>query len=260
MAQVRVTGRRVVRSEWIKLRTLRSSWLAIGMAVAGMVGIGLLVCWSTNARWDHMDPIERLTFDPVFRSLVGIEIAQLVIGVLGVLVITGEYGTGMIRSSLAAVPARLPVLWGKLLVYGAVVLVWAMVASFASFYGGQALLGVHGTTIDGPGVLRAVIGAGLYLAVVALFAVGLGFVVRNTAGGIAVLFALLLVLPGIVHALPSSWQHHVLPYLPSQAGGSVFSLRRDADTLSPWTGFGVFVAWAAAAVAAGAAMLVRRDA
>jgi len=255
-----VTQARVVRSEWLKFRTLRSSWITLTAGVLGMVGIGLLVSWATNNHWSRMDPIERLTFDPVNTSLTGVFLAQLAIGVLGVLMVTGEYGTGMIRATLGAVPKRLPVVWAKVGVYAVVTFLAALVAAFAAFLGGQALLSTHGVGLSAPDALRAVIGAALYLTVVGILAAGLGFMIRNTAGGIAALFGLLLVLPGLAHALPSSWQHWVLPYLPSQAGMNVFAVRIDPGTLAAWTGFGVFCIWAAVAVALGAWVLSRRDA
>src|ERR1700712_5664498 len=110
----------VIASEWIKLRSLRSSWLTLAAAVIGMIGIGWLVSYETNSHWAHMQPDERIGFDPVSRSLTGVYLAQLAIGVLGVLVITGEYATGMIRATLSAVPRRLPVLWAKLAVFASV--------------------------------------------------------------------------------------------------------------------------------------------
>lgn len=255
-----VTFPRVLRSEWIKFRSLRSSWITVSLAVVGMIGISALVCWAAENRWSRMRPIERATFDPLAHSLVGTELAQLAIGVLGVLFITGEYGTGMIRATLGAVPRRLPVVWAKVIVFMAVTLVTTMAGAFIAFTVGQKLLGPHGTTLGAPEVLRSVIGASLYLSVVAAFAMGIGFLVRNTAGGIAVLFGLLLVITGLAHALPSSWQQYVVPYLPAEAGASVFSIRPQPGDLSAWTGFGVLCAWAAAALAAGAATLVRRDA
>ena len=256
----RVTPTRVVRAEWIKLFSLRSSWIALAAAVVAVVGIGILVCYVTATHWSHLRPQEALNFEPVGRSLGGVELAQLVIGVLGALVITGEYATGMIRSSLMAVPRRLPVLVAKAVVFAAVTFVLMLVSAFVAFLAGQAALGSHGTTLGAPHALRAVIGAALYLTVVALFAIGLGFALRNTAGAIATLFGLLLVLPGLGRLLPDSWQPHVLPYLPSNAGAGVFAVRPDPGMLSTWAGFAVFCAWALAALVLGAVVLKRRDA
>lgn len=255
-----VTFGRVVRSEWIKLRTLRSTWITLAVALVLMVGVGVLVCWSVEARWSHLSPAARLRFDPLFRSLVGINLAQLAIGVLGVLVVTGEYGTGMIRSTLAAIPRRIPVVPAKLLVFGAASLVVGMVAAFVSFFSGQAVLASHATTIGAPHVLRAVFGAGIYLTLTGLLAVGIGFAIRNTAGGIATLFGLLLVLPGVAQALPSSWQPYVVPYFPSNAGAALYTIRPSPNMLDPWSGFGVFVGWVVAAAVAGLLVLRHRDA
>lgn len=257
---VGVSVPRVLRSEWLKFRTLRSSWITLGLAIVGMIGISALVCWAADNRWSRMDPIEQATFDPLLHSLVGVNLAQLAVGVLGVLFVTGEYGTGMIKATLGAVPSRIPVLVAKLAVFVGVVLASVVPGAFAAFFLGQKLLGVHSTTIGAHDVLRCVIGAGLYLGAVGAFAVGIGFIIRNTAGGIATLFGLLLVIDGIAHALPQSWQHYIVPYLPSEAGSSVFSLTRGPDSLAAWTGLGVLCAWAAAAVVMGWWTLSRKDA
>jgi len=256
----RVTFSRSVNSEWIKLVSLRSSWITFAAALVAVIGLGALISAVTNSHWSQMNPIERAHFDPVGRSLGGVELAQLAIGVLGVLVVTGEYATGMIRSSLMAVPRRWPVLGAKLLVFAACTFVLSIIASFVAFLLGQQLLGSHGTTLGAPHVLRAVIGVALYLTVVAALAVGLGFILRNTAGGIATFVGLMLVLPGVARLLPDSWQPHVLPYLPSNAGASVWAVHPDTGMLGTWTGFGVFCAWAAAALAGGLVVLKRRDA
>lgn len=256
----RVTQARAIRAEWIKLFSLRSSWITLGVAVIAVIGLGALFSAVTNSHWSELRPQERLNFDPVGVSLRGVMLAQLVIGVLGALVITGEYATGMIRSSLMAVPRRVPVLVAKAVVFAGVTFVLMLVSAFIAFFVGQAALGSHGTTLGAGHALRPIVGVALYLTVVALFALGLGFALRNTAASIATLFALLLVVPGLAQLLPTSWQPHVLPYLPSNAGESVFRLHPDTGMLSTWTGFGVFCAWAAAALVAGFVVLKRRDA
>jgi ABC-2 type transport system permease protein len=259
VAQERVTPVRAARSEWIKLFSLRSSWITFAAAVVAVVGLGVLISYLTNSHWDQTPADERLRFDPVGRSLGGVNLAQLAIGVLGVLVVTGEYTTGMIRASLMAVPRRLPVLAAKLAVFAACTFVLMLVSAFVAFLLGQQALGSHGTTLGAPHALRAVIGVALYLTVVGAFAVGLGFILRSTAGGIAALFGLLLVLPGVAHLLPATWQPHVLPYLPSNAGAGLFSVQPEPGMLSTWAGFGVFCIWAAAALVVGAVLLRRRD-
>lgn len=250
----------VVRSEWIKFRTLRSSWVVLAATVVAVIGIGLLVSYFTKTHWGSLAPDERARFNAVDRSLVGVNLAQLTVGVLGVLFITGEYGTGMIRATLAAAPTRIPVLAAKAVVFGVVAFSVSIVATVLSFAAGQSLLGSHGVGWGHPGAVRAVFGAALYLTLVGLFGVALGFVVRSTAGGIGALFGVLLVLPVIVGALPSSWADSVGPYLPSRAGGALWTLRPDGHSLSPWAGFAVFLAWTIAALVAAGVLLRRRDA
>jgi len=255
-----VTQTRVIRSEWIKFSTLRSTWITLILSMIGTVGVGALASWGTNSRWSHLDAGEIANFSAVSRSLFGVNLGQLAVVVLGVLIITGEYSTGMIRATLSSTPKRLPVLWGKLTVVSGVMFVTSLVAAVVAFFLGQALLSTHGVGVGSPHAVRAIVGAALYLTVIGILSMGVGFAVRNTAGGIAAIFGLLLVIPGLGNALPSSWQPHVLPYLPSNAGSVLFTLHPDPGSLGPWTGFLVMCLWAAAAVAAGAFRLVRRDA
>lgn len=255
-----VTLRRVLRSEWVKLRSLRSSWITMALAVAGLVVVAIVGGILTNQDWTHMHPGELARFDPISQSLTGINFSQLAIGVLGVLFITGEYGTGMIRSTLAAAPRRLPVLWAKAALFAAVTFVLMELSAFVAFLTGQAALGSHGTTLAATGALRATVGTGLYLTVVAVLGIALGFIIRSTAGGIAALFGILLVLPGILAILPQTWQDDIGPYLPSNAGAALYDLHPESASLAPWTGFAVFCLYAVAAMVAAAIVLKRRDA
>jgi ABC-2 type transport system permease protein len=258
----RVTQARVLHSEWIKLRTLRSTFYTLIAAMVALIGFGALFCAVTANRWPHMHVSERASFDPALTSLRGFYLAQLAVGVLGVLVISGEYATGMIRATLSAVPRRLPVLWAKAGLYSAVTWVLMTVGALVAFLVGQALLSSRhiDTTLSAPGVTRMVLGAGLYLTVVGLLGVAIGALVRNTAGGIATVFGLLLVLPALAEALPTSWGNDISPYLPSNAGQALISLHREAHTLAPWTGFLVFCLYALVALAGAAVLLKRRDA
>lgn len=257
-----VTQTRVVHSEWIKMRTLRSTFYTLLAALVALIGLGTLFSAFTASHWASMSPHERADFEPALTSLRGYFLAQLAVGVLGVLVITGEYGTGMIRATLAAVPRRLPVLWAKAGLYTAVVWLVTTAGALVAFLVGQSVLSSKhiGTSLSAPGVPRVVFGAALYLAVVGLLGVAIGALIRNTAGGIATLFGLLLVVPVLFEALPSSWADHVNQWLPSNAGQSLVSLHHQAHTLSPWTGFTVFLLYALAALAAAAFLLKRRDA
>jgi ABC-type transport system involved in multi-copper enzyme maturation permease subunit len=261
LSNARVTQPRVARSEWTKLRSVRSTRWSLLATLLLIVGFGILACVIFNSRWPHLDPRERADFHPLRANLVGVNFAQLAIGVLGVLVITAEYSTGMIRSTLSAVPRRLPVLWGKVLVFGTVAFLVSLPAVFIVFFAGQAILSGHhiNTTISHPGVLRALIGAALYMTVMGLFGLGLGAIVRSTAGGISLLAAIVFVLPPIIGLLPSSFSNSVDPYLPSNAGGAVWTINPDPNTLAPWTGFAVFCAYAAVAIGVAAVLMIRRD-
>jgi ABC-2 type transport system permease protein len=256
----RVTQARVVLSEWTKLRSVRSTRWALLAAVLFAIGIGALACAIVAHHWAHMSPRDKADFHPLEVNFAGIQLAQLAIGVLGVLVITAEYSTGMIRASMTAVPKRLPVLWAKAIVYGLVTLALMVPASLAAFAAGEAIFARHHIDIafSHPGVARAVVGAGLYLTVVGLFGLGLGAIVRNTAGGIATFAGIMFVLPPLMNVLPTSWNNAASPYLPLAAGQSIMSIT-PGNHLSPWGGFAVFCGYAAAAIALAAVLLVRRD-
>ena len=254
-----VTQLRVINSEWIKLRTLRSTPITLLVAVVLLVGLSALFTWGNAA---HSGGRHGDTFNGAELSLSMYVFAQLAIGVLGVLIVSGEYSTGMIRASLSAVPKRLPVLWAKAIVYGVVVLVLMTVASLAAFYLGQAILSPYGRSvaISDPGVARVVFGTALYLSVVGLLGVGLGALIRNGAGAIATLVGLLLVIPIVSNLLPSSWAPHIVPYLPSNAGSAMLSVVPDPTMMSPWSGFALFAGYAVALLAVAGLLLKRRDA
>ena len=256
----RVSFGRVFASEWIKFRSLRSTWYTLLAAVLAMVGIGGLISWATNNRWDHAPARELAGFEPIITSLRGVDLAQLAIGVLGVLLISGEYATGMIRSTLTAVPRRLPVLWAKTLIFAVVTFVTMVLATLVAFLVGQHFLASHGTTLSAPGAVRAIVAIAGYLTLVGMLAIALGFIIRSTAGGIATLVGLLLVAPGLGQLLPSDWQPHILPYLPSNAGASMYQVRADPSLLSPTGGLITLLVWVVVALLIGAVLLRRRDA
>jgi ABC-type transport system involved in multi-copper enzyme maturation permease subunit len=233
------------------------------VAFLGQAGLGALIAAIQMGRWDQLAPHDRATYDSINTAVGGWHLAQLAIGVLGVLVITGEYSTGMIRSSLMAAPKRLPVLWGKILVYGTVTLVLMLLASFISFFAVQAIVSQHHVqhSLGYSGALRTVIGAALYMTVLGIMCIGIGGILRNTAGGIATYVALLFVLPGIVAILPTSLNNDISPYLPLNAGTTIASHTFDnPNHLAVWTGFALFVGYTLVAVALAAWSLMRRDA
>jgi ABC-type transport system involved in multi-copper enzyme maturation permease subunit len=261
--QERVTLPRVLRSEWTKLWSLRSTRWSLLAAFISMAGLGVLIAAVQMGRWDQLDPHDRLTYDSINVGVAGWHLAQLAIGVLGVLVITGEYTTGMIRSSLMAVPRRLPVLWAKLIVFAAVTFVLMLIAALISFVSVQAIVTQHHVqhSLSSPGALRTVLGAALYLTVLSMLCLGIGTILRNTAGGIATFVALLFVLPGISAILPASVNNSISPYLPLNAGTTVASHTFDnSHHLGVWTGFAVFCGYALVAIVGGAVTMMRRDA
>ncbi len=284
----RVGLRRAMAAEWTKLWSVRSTmWtlIATGLAVIGLCALST----GTVSASDIID-------DPTRRSLIGIFLGQLIFGVLGVLVMSAEYGTGTIRATLSAVPRRPHVLAAKVLVFGAVAVVVSEIFSFTAFAIGQAILSAKhavgssaavaqrahqlgvkvphniqgvlsssgSASLGQPGVLRAVVGAGLYLAVLGLLALGLATIIRHTAGAISAFVGVVLVLPLIVQALPTSISNAVARYLPANIGLVLFSTERVPDRVgpafSPWTGFALLVLYAVVALGLGCWVLVRRDA
>lgn len=252
--------RQAVRSEWTKFWSVRSTpWSLVVMLVAVLGICALATTVGTGAPGDHVA-------DPTRRSLTGLFLAQLAIGVLGVLVMSAEYGTGSIRSTLSGMPRRPVVLGAKIIVLGAVSLVAGQLLSFMAFFLGQALLpvAVGHATLSQPGVARAVVGSGLFLAVLGLFALGLATIIRHTAGAIATYVGILLVLPLIVQALPTSIVHAVTRYLPEAMGLNILSTTTSpfagTPVFSPWVGLLILAGYAAALLSVGGWLMVRRDA
>ena len=253
----------LLRSEWTKLRTVRSTMWTLGITAVVGIGISALATAETRAHWATMSPGNRASFDPTSTSLTALLFCQLAIGVLGVLVMSAEYGTGTIRATFSAAPHRPLVLGAKAMVFGLVALVVAEIVAFVAFLVGQALLSAPAThaSLSTPGALRAVVGTGLYLGVIGLFALGLATIIRHTAGAISAFVGILLVLPIIVEALPNSLQFDIRRFLPLQIGGVMMSVNgQNPHSFGPWSGFFVLCIYAAAALVIGGVLLVRRDA
>jgi ABC-2 type transport system permease protein len=257
----RVTQAGVFRSEWTKLYSLRSTRYALLATAVMTIGFGLIASAATVSRWTSSSAADKASFDPLATSLLGAEFGVLAIGVLGVVLITGEYTTGMIRSTMTAVPKRLPVLWGKAGVYALVALAITIPAAFIAFFAGQAILsGQHiQIAFSHPGVPGAVLGAAGFLTLVGLFAMGLGAITRNTAAGIASFAGIMFVAPPLISLLPSSIANSIYPYLPSNAGEAMMQIGHHAYTLSPGAGLAVFAAYVAVVIATAALLLVKRD-
>ena len=260
-ADQRVTQTRVVRSEWTKLRSLPSTAWSLLTAIVLIVGLGAGYSLLRVTR-PPRQPADLSSFDPTAISLTGIHLAMLAIGVLGVLLITGEYATGSIRISFAAVPRRLPVLWGKAIAFALTTIALCVPATFAAVLVGQSILSSEhlDTTLSHPGAARAVLGSALYLTAIGLLGLGLGALLRNTAGAISSLFGLLFAPQIIVGFLPSTWSDQVYRYLPVPAGVAVTNVQPAPASLAPWTGLGLLCLYTAVVLGLAAWQLRRRDA
>ena len=263
----RATGfGRLLLSEWTKIRSVRSTIWTLIIFVIVTIGFTTLFTWLTVANWNGPRAATRnatIIADPVSFILgAGLGLGQLAIAVLGALLITTEYSTGVIRASLLAVPKRTPMLAAKAVIFAVLILVLGEIISFSAFFIGSSILHSHvPVSLSDPGVARAVTGSGLYLAVLGLFALAIGALIRHTAGGISTVIGVVFVLPILSGLLPGSWGAHINAYLPVQAGTLIGHAHQQAsDLLSPWEGFGVFCLWTAVLLVAAAYLLNRRDA
>lgn len=254
-------------AEWTKIRSVRSTAWTLFLFVLITIGLTALFSWISVANWNgpHAAPRDiRITADPVgFIFGAGIGLGQLTICVLGVLVITTEYSSGVIRASLLAVPKRFPMLAAKVAVFGLLIVVLAEIVAFGSFFVGSTILHEHvAVTLSGPGVLRATVGAGLYLTVLGLFAMAIGALIRHTAGGISIVIGAVLVVPILTGLLPDQWfYNHLNAYLPQQAGSLIYAVHQSSgQLLTAWEGFGVLCIWTVLLLGLAAYFLDRRDA
>jgi ABC-2 type transport system permease protein len=266
LPRLEVTGRvafhRVLLSEWTKLRSVRSTKWSLVVGFLLTIAFPIIFALVTRSHWHSMKPHERADRHPLDIALAGVNVAQLAIAVLGVLLISAEYSTGSIRSTFTAVPERLPVLWAKLLDYAIVSVVLIVPAVLVSFFASQAILhNIHALQIPftQAGVARSVLGGAVYVMLVGIFALAIGAVIRNTAGGIATFAGIFFVLPPLMNILPTSWNNAITQYLPSEAGRQLFSLHHAAHTLTPLAGGLLFAGYCAAAIVIAAVLLVRRD-
>ena len=249
----------VLSAEWCKLRTVRSTYWTVIAAIAFMLAFAALEAIFLPGRLSDHD---KQTLDAVRVSLGGSHLAQVAFGVLGVLVITSEYTSGMIRATFSAVPRRRRVIASKALVFSATTFVVGTAASFGAYLLFQALLSGDAlrSSISDPGVLRALVGGGLYFAALGLLGLGLGTIIRASSGAIAALFSLLFIPQILVELLPGTWKTSIGRYLPMQAGAQIFSQRSEPGMLRPWLGFATFCGYAAIALLVGLILVKRRDA
>jgi ABC-2 type transport system permease protein len=262
----RVGFSHLLATEWTKIRSVRSTvWTLVIFAVVSL-GLTGLFTWLTIRSLNSGRGADRsatIASDPVnFILGTGLGLGQLAICVLGVLVITSEYSSGTIRASLLAVPKRIPMLVAKGVVFSVLVFVIGEVVVFGSFYIGAAIVHSHfPVSLSQPGVTRAVIGSGLYLTVLGLFALAIGSLIRHTAGAVTTVIGLVLVIFNLTALLPYSWGAHIHAYMPTVAGLLITQDKQQSgQLLAPWQGFGVFCAWTALLLIAGAYLFKRRDA
>ena len=275
---------RQISSEWTKLRSLRSTWICLLIIVVAGIGLSVLLTSVEASHWASLGSADRARFDPVAFSQVGIALSEFVVGVLAALVVCGEYSSGTISSTLTAVPRRATVLAAKALVIGSLILVLSEIVGFISFFLCRAVLLGHGavsnahssiigqalsmhppvSSLSDPGVLLAVALGGVFLTLLALCVIGLGFIVRSTAGTIALFVGVLLVLPIITSLLPSSITGSVKAYLPSALGTTMTSTIHTSTfsgtLLSPWAATAWMALYAAVLLVASWVRLVRSDA
>jgi ABC-type transport system involved in multi-copper enzyme maturation permease subunit len=256
----------LLHAEWTKIRSVRSTIWSLLAFVVVAIGFSALISSVISHDWNtpgnHPNHARLLTDPTAVIFGAGIGLGQLAIAVLGVIVISSEYSTGAIRASLLAVPRRLPMLIAKAVVWGVLDFVVSAITVFATFYLTTAILRSHVTIdLNGPGVTKAVIGAILYLTVLGLFALAVGGLIRHTAGAIAIVIALVIVVPPLVDLIPGTIAHHIHGYLPTVAGQLVAQTsQQSGDVLSGGQGFGVFCAWTVLLLAACGWLLVQRDA
>ncbi|GAA3218598.1 ABC transporter permease [Streptomyces sp. XM83C] len=251
----------VIRSEWTKIRSVASTVWTLSLAVVVTIALGMLISALSRNEFDKLSARDRADFDPTFISFAGMSLGQLAMIVFGVLVVSNEYSTGMIRSSLAAVPQRGTFLFSKIAVAAGLALVVGMATSFATFFLGQAMLGGHRAHIGDEGVLRAVIGGGLYMTLIAMFSMGVAAMLRSPMLSLGILMPFFFLISNILGNVDATKK--VGQFLPDQAGSKIMQVVTpfDDDTpYGPWGGLGIMALWVLAALAGGYALLKKRDA
>ncbi|MCX4697872.1 ABC transporter permease [Streptomyces sp. NBC_01373] len=251
----------VVRSEWTKIRSVASTVWTLSLAVVVTIALGMLISALSKNEFDSMSRDDRLSFDPTFISFAGMSLGQLAMIVFGVLVVSNEYSTGMIRTSLAAVPQRGTFLFSKIAVATALSLAVGLATSFVAFFLGQAMLGTHKAEIGDSGVLRAVIGGGLYMTLIAMFSMGVAAMLRSPMLSLGILMPFFFLISNILGNVDATKK--IGRYLPDQAGSKIMQVVTpiDDDTpYGPWGGLGIMALWVLAALIGGYVLLKKRDA
>jgi hypothetical protein len=257
-----VTLGSTVRSEWIKFRSVRSTLSGVLIMFVLTIGLGALLSFAVRSQWHHFHPAQRLTFDPASTSLSGVVFSQFAVGVIGALLITSEYASGSIRTTLSAVPNRYRLITAKLVVIVASMFIVTEIACFIAFFVGQSIFSgvVPTASLSNGSALRAVIFAGLYLTVLSVLSFSLGLILRHTATVIAVFASLVLILRLVTFALPSAWQNAIARFEPSELGNAMSSVIPPAHDFSPTNSLAILVLYTVVLAGIGAVLLQRRDA
>jgi ABC-2 type transport system permease protein len=253
----------LMHAEWTKIRSVRSTAWSLGILVVSAIGLNTVITAAGMASWKTLSAATKQGYlaDPTGFLSFALNIAQIPICVLGAMVISSEYSTGMIRASMLAVPRRTPMLTAKATVFAAVAFVVGELVAFASFLSAQAIIRSHiPVSLSDPAVLRAVFGMGLYLTALGLLGLAIGALVRHTAGALTVVVGVVVVVSNLARTLPGTVGQHIAAYLPTNAGLLItHAHQHTTDLLTAWQGFGVLCLWTALLLGAAACALSRRD-
>lgn len=251
----------VIRSEWTKVRSVASTVWTLSVAAVVTIALGMLISYLARRDFSSMSIDRQIAFDPTFVSFAGMTLGQLAMIVFGVLVVSSEYSSGMIRASLAAVPQRGAFLFGKLAVATALAFAVGILTSFLAFFLGQAMLGPYRASIADPGVLRAVFGGGLYMTLIAMFSMGVAAILRGPLLSLGILMPFFFLISNILGSVSATQK--VGRYLPDQAGSRILRVVQPLDDhapYGPWGGLGIMALWVIAALTGGFLLLRTRDA
>jgi len=266
MATLMIDSRRTLRSEFTKVRSVRSTYWLLFLMVVAAAAWCVAYTVATVHQWPTMSALDRTSFDATQDSVLGLALlGQLVIVVFGVLMITSEYTTGMIRTSLTVMPRRAVLYWSKLAAFATVSLVLSLATSFGTFYLGKTLLASTRVTmsLSDPAQLRSVLVTALYVEVCGLFAYGIGAIVRNTAGGLTIAYGVLALLPQLLKALPGSLYDALVRWVPGGDALTAMTATKGAHpphVFGAWGELAIFASYAIVLVLLGAARFSRRDA
>ena len=252
----------ILRSEWIKLRSLRSTVWSFALVIVVSLGMALLMSATATGTIGFVLADEDQMSFLLSVTTFGVFFGQMIVAVLGVISVTGEYSTGMIKSTLTAVPRRLPALAAKMIVMFVATFIVGVISTVGSYLVASPILAGSGISADltDPLVLQAVFGGGLYLALIAVFAQGIGTILRSSAGGIALALGILLVLPVVLSMIPAEWTADLGPYLISNAGAEIFFTSGFSVIEEAWQNLLVTLSWVAASVGLAGLLLTSRDA